>query len=83
MTELEYKEQGERVEKYKNAQDKISVIEKKKSAIENGISSMNCAYDRQIDFDYLGDYFKQRLICAIVSFFDTEIETIRKSMEDI
>lgn len=29
MTESEYKEQNERLKKYENAQDKISVIEKK------------------------------------------------------
>lgn len=83
MTELEYKEQSERTERYKNAQDKISVIEKKKSAIQNGLLSINCAYDKQIDFDYLGDDFKQRMVDCIVSFLDTEIETIRKSMADI
>lgn len=83
MTESEYKEQSERLRAYENAQDKLSVIEKKKSAIGNGILSMNCAYDRQIDFDYLGDDFKQRLIDVITSFLETEIETIRKSMEDI
>lgn len=83
MTELEYKKQSERIERYKNVQDKISVIEKKKSAIQNGLLSMNCAYDRQIDFDYLGEDFKQKLSDVIVSFLDTEIETTRKSMEVI
>lgn len=83
MTELEYKNQSERIEKYKNVQDKISVIEKKKSAIQNGLLSMNCAYGRQIDFDYLGEDFRQRLSDVIVSFLDTEIETMRKSMEVI
>lgn len=83
MTELEYKEQSERMKRYKNAQDRISVIEKKKSAIQNGLSSMNCAYDKRIEFDYLGEDFKQRLVDFIVSFLDTEVETIRKSMGDI
>lgn len=83
MTELECREQSERVKKYNSAQDRISVIEKKKSAIRNGLFSMNCAYERNIDFDYFGDEFKQRLIDAITSFLETEIEIIRKSMEDI
>lgn len=83
MTESEYKEQSERIKKYENAQGRICAIEKKKSAIQNGLLSMNCVYDRQVDFDYLGDDFKERLINSIASFLDTEIEAIRKSMGDI
>lgn len=83
MTESEYKEQNERIKKYENAQDRICAIEKNKYKIRNGLLSINCAYDRQVDFDYLGDDFKERMINSISSFLDTEIETIRKSMEDI
>lgn len=68
MTDIEYKEQNERVEKYNKCADMISVIEKKKSAIQCGISSIQCAY-RNIDFDYLVDNFKKRLIGNIVLFF--------------
>lgn len=83
MTESEYKKQSERLGKYKNAQDRISVIERKKSIIENGILSINCDYDKNIDFDYLGDGFKQKLVETITSFLESEIEEIKKSMEDI
>ncbi len=83
MTDIEYKEQSERVEKYNKCADKVSVIEEKKSAIQNGILSIQCSRDKQIDFDYLGDNFKQRLIENIVSFLDEEIENIKKEMEKI
>lgn len=83
MTESEYKEQSERLEKYKKAADRLSVITRRRAEINNGILSMNCAYDKQVNFDYLGEDFKEKLKNIIVSFFDAEIETIRKSMEDI
>lgn len=83
MTELEYKEQSERLEKYKKAEDKISVISRKKSEISNGILSIRCAQNKEVNFNYLGDDFKERLLGNILSFLDSEIESIKKSMEDI
>lgn len=83
MTDIEYKEQSERVGKYNKCSDKVSVIEKKKSAIQNGILSIQCSGDKQIDFDYLGNDFKKRLIENIVSFLDSEIENVKKEMENI
>lgn len=83
MTNIEYKDQSERIEKYKKCSGRIFSIEKKKFAIQNGILSIQCSYDKQIDFDYLGEDFKQRLIENIVSFLDGEIENIKKEMEKI
>ena len=83
MTELEFEKQENRILKYKNAIDKIAAIENKKAKIKNGILSIKCAYDKDIDFEYLGNEFKERLIQNIVSFFDSEIENIKKSMEEI
>ncbi len=83
MTDTEYKELSDRIEKYKKCADKISVIEKKKLAIRNGILSIQCAYDKQIDFNYLGDNFKQRLTKNVASFLDGEIENIKKEMGKI
>lgn len=83
MTESEFIKQNTRIEKYKNEYGKIGVIEGKRTAISNGIFSISCKYSRTIDFDFLGDDFKERLQNAIVSFLDSEIEAIKKSMEDI
>lgn len=83
MTESEYKEQSERLKKFKSAQDEISAIENRKAKIRNGILSINCDYNKEVDFKYFGDDFEERLINNITSFLDSEIETIRKSMEDI
>lgn len=83
MTELESKEQSERLEKYKKAEDGISVLERKKSQINNGILSIECTCDKSVDFDYLGEDFKENLTRNIISFLDSEIQSIRKSMEDI
>lgn len=83
MTESECKEQSERLEKYRNMQDKISVIVKKKSQISSGIISIKCMGSNVVDFDYLGDDFRERLTENILSLLDSEIETIKKSMETI
>lgn len=83
MAESEYKEQNARLEKYNNIRDRISVITRKKSEINNGILSINCAYDKVIDFDYLGDDFKGRLLNNIISFLYSEIEASKKSMENV
>lgn len=83
MTDAEYKEQNERIKKYNKCTDRISVIESKKSAIQNGILSIQCVYDKQINFDYLGDDFKEKIVENIISFLDTEIQNIKKSMEGI
>ena len=83
MTEKEYKELQARLEKYKCAEDRISVLERKKSSIQNGIMLITCAYQRQVDFDYLGDDFKERLVECICYFLDTEIQHIRESMDEI
>lgn len=83
MTESEFTKQNMRVEKYKNEYGKIGVIENKRTAISNGILSIQCEYNRTIDFDFLGDYFKERLQNVIILFLDSEIEAIRKSMEEI
>ncbi len=83
MTITEYKEQSEKIEKYDKCTDRISVIVRNRHIIQNGILSIQCAYDKQVDFDYLGDNFKQRLIENIVSFLNREIVNIRKEMEEI
>lgn len=83
MTESEYKQQIERINQYNAAINKISIIsEKKQLIIDDGLAFV-CSENRWIYFDYLGEDFKQRLINNITSFFDLEIESIRKSMEDI
>lgn len=83
MTDVEYKKQNERVEKYNKCSDRISVIESKKSAIQNGILSIQCNYGRRIDFGYLGDDFKEKIVENIILLLDEEIENIKKIMEDI
>lgn len=83
MTESEYKKLRGCLQKYEKEADRLSVITRKRAEINNGILSMNCAYDKQVNFDYLGEDFKEKLKNVIVSFLDAEIETIRKSMEDI
>ena len=52
MTDVEYKEQNERVEKYNKCADRISVIEKKKALIKSGIIYIQCRF-RAVDFDCL------------------------------
>ena len=64
MTETEYKEQKERLSRYEKARDRIAVIAKVRALINNGILSINCAYDKHVDFDYLGDEFKKMLVTA-------------------
>ena len=88
MTESEYKEQSERLGRYRKAADRLSVITQKKADISNGVISIdcvstNCDYGKQIDFEYLGEDFKKMLTDSVVSFLDSEIETIKKSMDDI
>lgn len=82
MTEEEYKNQSERTGKYESAKDKISVLERKKLLISAGIYSVKtlCA---DIDFEYLGNDFKNRFTEHIIGFFDAEIEKIKREMEII
>lgn len=82
MTKEEYKEQSERLKQYKSAMDKISVIERKKSQISVGICFIQTPHEN-IDFDYLGDDFGNRLMDHITSFLDTEIQKAQKEMEAI
>ena len=83
MTETEYKEQKERLSRYEKARDRIAVIAKVRALINNGILSINCACDKHVDFDYLGEEFKERLVNHITSFLDNEIENAKQSMEDV
>ena len=83
MTEAEYKEQKERISRYEKARDRIAVIVKDRTLINDGILSINCANDKHVDFDYLGEEFKERLVIHITSFLDNEIENVKKSMDDV
>ena len=83
MTEAEYKEQKERISRYEKARDRIAVITKDRDLINNGILSINCAYDKHVDFDYLGDEFKKMLVNHITSFLNNEIENVKKSMDGV
>lgn len=83
MTEAEYKEQKERISRYEKARDRIAVITKDRDLINDRISSINCANDKHVDFDYLGEEFKERLIDNITWFLDNKIENVKKSMDDV
>lgn len=80
MTESEYKEQSERLKQYKSAQEKIFNINKKKMEISSGIVSIQCVENGAVYFD---ENFSERLIKNIVALLNAEIETIKKSMENI
>lgn len=83
MTASEYKKQGERLEKYKRAENRISDISRIKSAISAGIISIDCACNREILFDNFGEEFKDKLSKTIIELLDLEIENTEKYMEDI
>lgn len=83
MTESEYEEQSERLKKYSGCENAISALSRKKSDVEAGILSIRCTRVGEVDFGYFGKDFGERLQNTIALFLDSEIETIRKSMEEI
>lgn len=83
MTESEYKEQRERLEKYKRAENRISDISKMKSVISTGIISINCSCGKEIRLNNFGEEFEEKLSKAIIELLDSEIENAEKYMKNI
>ncbi|MFQ9515311.1 MAG: hypothetical protein ACLRZ9_05735 [Eubacterium sp.] len=82
MTKQEFENQSKRIEKYKDAMDRIAVIENKIIQVQNGILVIECDYTR-FDFEYLGKGFKKRLAENVVQFLNSEIENLKKIIEEI
>lgn len=83
MTQQEFVETKERIEKYKELEIQIKRLENEKYFISCGLLNIEASYEKKIDCTNRHDGFCDRLQKALVDFYDSEIETIQKIMEDI
>lgn len=83
MTEQEYKEQSERVKLYESKNNQIEFLEAEKIRISIGIVFLECEYEYKILFKHRSEDFVERLKEHICNFYESEIEDIKKSLEEI
>ena len=83
MNQSQYEEQLKRVSQYEKLSNSIDRLEEEKEVIKAGILSINCQYYNIVDCDSRYKGFHENLQNALVEFYDSEIERLRKLMEKI
>lgn len=83
MTQSEFSETKERVEKFEALNELIEQLKREKYLISVGPLSIETYYKRTIDYTNRHDGFCDRLLKTLDDFYDKEIKAIEKSMEDI
>lgn len=83
MTQLEFNEMKERVEKYKELENRIRRLENENLLILEGVIKITTCYQRDIDCTYKYAGFQERLKEKITEFYESEINIAHKKMEEI
>lgn len=83
MTQLEFDETKERVEKYKALEDKIYRMGCEKRSILHGISDIVSRHKDDVDCRSRYSGFQDKLEKEITDFYENEINITRKNMEEI
>lgn len=83
MNQSQYEEQLKRVSQYEKLSNSIDRLEEEKNFLENGILSIHCVYCNEIQCDGRHKGFYDNLQRAIMRTYDSEIERLRKLMEEI
>lgn len=83
MTQLEFDKMKERVEKYKDSENRIYRLECEKRQILSDISHIIERNKNDIDCRSRYAIFQDRLEKEVTEFYENEINTVRKNMEEI
>lgn len=83
MTQSEFSETKERVEKFEVLNELLEQLKREKYLISVGLLSIETHYQRTIDCTNKHEGFCDRLSKTLDDFYDKEIKAIEKSMEDI
>lgn len=83
MTQLEFKKMKDRVEKYKELENRIYRLGAEKRSILNSISNIIADHKNDIDFRTRYAGFQDRLEKEISEFYESEINIAHKKMEEI
>ena len=83
MTQLEFNEMKERVEKYKESEDRIYRLRFEKRSILNDIAKIVERHKCDIDSKSRYTKFQDRLEKEITEFYENEINITRKITDEI
>lgn len=83
MTENEYTEARERVNKYWNLKNIHTRLKFEHSIISSGVLSITAFYKREIDCCGRHEGFQTGICDTLLELYDNEIAKIEKQMEEI
>lgn len=83
MTAEEKEVMEKRLAEYKKCDSKIFAIRRRMECMKTPVESLRCYTQNAVDFDFLGEDFKNRLAENICEFCENEIKSIEEHMKEI